>query len=213
MVLDENVKKLFGEVRSMGAFSTTYQRKEEAKVEVYRLLELVDVNSTNSQGENLLLKAAYDRNVELVGHLVQKGANVHAKAKRTGLTPLLAASQNGGYVKAMKILIDAGADVHASHEVDGRQMNALSHVISSAVYTVSFEAVQMLLACGLKAFNDESRGTPLHVTARYCRSAPVLSLLLEHGVGDVAAFDHEGRTVLQCVLSSRNQDPRTSQSH
>jgi ankyrin repeat protein len=198
--LDGNVKKLFADLKEMATESTKPGRKNKLGAEVYRLIELVDVNSVNTAGETLLCKAAGVDDAELVRHLVQKGANIEAKAKENSLTPLLAACQRGN-VEIMKIFIDAGADLSASCVLWNRSRNALYFAIKSR----SVEAVMLLLGNGLKTLDDESYGTPLHeavaVEATH-RSAPMLSLLLEHGVRDVSALDHQGRTALQRVAYS-----------
>ena len=102
----------------------------------------------------------------------------------------------------MKVLIDAGADIHAS-----RVTNALYNAIRSR----NIEAVQLLLTNGLKAYDDLLCGTPLH-TAASCNSAPILSLLIEHGIGDISAVNNDGLTALHnaCPLyfdTERNDTP------
>jgi ankyrin repeat protein len=135
------------------------------------------------------------------------GATIEAKAKINGPTPLLTASRRGN-VDIMKILIDAGADIHASYlnYLGGRHINALSDAISSG----NVEAVKLLLTSGLKTLYDEERGTPIHHAATSCNpSAQMLLLLLELGAGEVSAIDHSyrGLTALQCVASLPATDP------
>jgi ankyrin repeat protein len=103
------------------------------------------------------------------------------------LNPLLAASSNG-HVETMKTFIDAGADIN---ETDKKGNNALYHAICSG----NIEAVKVLLTCGLKIYRNRFCGTPLH-TAAYLKNAPILLLLLEHGVGDISALDGQGCTAL-----------------
>ena len=77
----------------------------------------------------------------------------------------------------------------------GGEENALCFAIQGK----HIEAVQLLLTSGLKAYHDASHGgSPLH-TAAYHRHAPILLLLLEHGVGGVSSLDSWGRTALHNV--------------
>jgi ankyrin repeat protein len=189
--LDENVKALFAAMRSMASKSIAPARKSKLRAEVYRLIELVPVDSTNTSGHTLLDKATDGQEVDLVRHLVQKGANING-LKRHGLTPFLAACQSGN-VEIMTILLDAGADLHESRSSGwAGPCNALRLAICSR----RTEAVRLLLARGLKTYGNLSRNTPLH-TAAYHVSAPILLLLIEHGVGDISALDDYGFTALQ----------------
>jgi serine/threonine-protein phosphatase 6 regulatory ankyrin repeat subunit A/serine/threonine-protein phosphatase 6 regulatory ankyrin repeat subunit B len=87
----------------------------------------------------------------------------------------------------MTILLDAGADIFASRD----SANALCFAIKSR----NVEAVKLLSTNGLKAYHDRLHGTPL-LTAASCNSAPILSLLIEHGIGHVTAVDNQGQTAL-----------------
>jgi ankyrin repeat protein len=100
----------------------------------------------------------------------------------------------------MKTLIDAGADIN---ETDKKGNNALYH----AIYSRNIEAAGLLLTCGLNAYTN-TLTPPLH-TAAYLQNAPILLLLLEHGVGDISARDCLGFTALQnaCLWLGKNEAP------
>jgi ankyrin repeat protein len=190
--LDEDVKKLFADMRKMVAKSS-YSR-ETHRAEVYRMVELVPIETKNSSGETLLVKAAELGDEDLVRHLLIKGADIDGgnHEKKHCLTPLMAASSKG-HVEIMKILINAGANLHASSTVG----NALYYdVVNAAV-----EAARLLLTHGLKTYGNNRLTTPLH-TASYRCDPDMLLLLIEHGA-DVSAVDAHGRTALNYAAEAR----------
>jgi hypothetical protein len=108
--LDENVEKIFYAMQTMketiyGMFHTTPispAQKIQQRAELYRLIELVPVDSVNGCGETLLSRAIRDEDTDLVRHLLQKGANKDGFKKKE--TPLVQASKRG-HVEIMQILI------------------------------------------------------------------------------------------------------------
>ena len=56
--LDENVKMLFADMRAMAAKALSAERKTQLRKDIDRLIELVPVESKNSNGETLLVRAA-----------------------------------------------------------------------------------------------------------------------------------------------------------
>jgi ankyrin repeat protein len=197
--LGEDVKKLFADMRSMAAASTPAARKIKLKAEVHRLIELVDINSVNSAGETILMRAVANRDVDLVRLLLHKGAHTEAKAGKNSLNPLLAASVRGN-VEIMKALVDGGADLQTfCTTFDGEVRNALHLAIRSR----SIEAVKFLLANGLKTYHRRSGSRPLNTAGgdRSKPDAPMLLFLIEQGVGDVSAVDEHGQTALQSIAA------------
>jgi ankyrin repeat protein len=200
--LDENVKELFASMRSMVGKTISPAHKVELRAKVYRLIELLPIETINTSGSTLLVKAAEHGDKELVHFLLRKGANIEGGmvegglTPAIGLTPLMAASSKG-HVEIMTILLDAGADIFAFSRDSA---NALGFAINSR----NVEAVKLLITNGLTGYISNAEGTPLH-TAAACNSAPILSLLIEHGVGDISAVDEEGRTALHhaCCFYNR----------
>lgn len=73
----------------------------------------VDVNAAEPDGMTALHWAALTDNIELGTVLLHAGANIRAKTRLGGYTPLLMASKNGN-VRSIEMLLDGGADPNAS---------------------------------------------------------------------------------------------------
>jgi ankyrin repeat protein len=187
--MDDNVKALFAAMRSMAGKTVPVARKKELRAEVHRLIELVPIDSANISGNTLLAKAIRDDDIDLVRYLLQKGANSNGQEKQK--TPLMEASRNGN-VEIMKILIDAGANLHACRLCGWRGSH---NALDCAIRNGHVEAVRLLVTNGLKTYSSSAYCMPLH-TAAIDNRAAMLSLLLEHGVGDVLAVDIQGCTPL-----------------
>jgi ankyrin repeat protein len=217
--LDKNVKKIFSAMQSMAGEALSPAQKIKKRAKLYRLIELVPVDSVNGCGETLLIKAIRDEDTDLVRHLLQKGANIDGF--ETNDSPLMVASGKG-HVEIMQILIESGADLHAFRVDDSRMddsdswddsddsddsqiSDGYSDVLYHAICSENIEAVRLLLASGLKTFNESACGTPLHMAAE-CNDAPMVSLLIEHGAGDVSAVDYKGHTALQFAVRSSQGD-------
>jgi ankyrin repeat protein len=206
--LDEDVKKIFAALRSlavknMAGKPISPDRKKEQRAEVYRLLELVDVDSTNSNGETLLIRAIHDTDVDLVRDLLQKGASIDGLKKQD--TPLMVASEKG-HVEIMTILIDAGADIKAQRK---HSWSGTYNALNLAVRSRNTDAVRLLLTRGLKSCDNSALSSPLH-TAASVKNVPMMSLLLEHGIGDISKVDSQGLTALQRVITGIGNDAAAS---
>ncbi len=173
--------------------------RDARRAEIYRLLELVPVDTTNGSGDTILVKAAEVGDEGLVRHLLSKGADIEGRNSATEcrLTPLMAASSKG-HVEIMKILLNAGANLHASK---GGSVNALYY----AVMRGTVEAARLLLSKGLKTCsNNDSLKSPLHVAAsRESNDPAMMALLVEHGA-DVLAVDEHGKSALHHAARSGN---------
>jgi ankyrin repeat protein len=83
---------------------------------VERLLrEGADVNSAHGDGMAALHWAALHGDAEIISLLLEARANVHARTRLAGYTPLLVAAENG-HAAAVQLLLAAGADVNSADE-------------------------------------------------------------------------------------------------
>jgi ankyrin repeat protein len=190
--MDDDVKKLLADMRALAILKTKNAR-DARRAEIYRLIELLPVETQNKSGETLLVKAADSGDEDLVRHLMNKGANIEGDHR---LTPLMAASSKG-HVEIMNILLDAGANLHASNG----SVNALYYAVREG----TVEAARLLLAKGLTTCTkNDSLKPPLHLAASRGSGDPsMLSLIIEHGA-DASGVDEHGKTALHHAARSGN---------
>ena len=175
--LDENVKKLFAAMRSMAGKTTSQDQKAELRAEIYRLIELVPVDSCNSKGESLIVKAIDGGDVDLVRHLAQKCVN-NSGLEHPDMTPLLAASKPK-YVEIMMNLLDAEVDLDASTPRWKKHHHALCHAICGR----DILAVKRLITTrALIDFHYPTWNRQLYLAA-VDNNAPMLLFILEHCAG------------------------------
>ncbi|KAL2068468.1 hypothetical protein VTL71DRAFT_16566 [Oculimacula yallundae] len=170
------------------------------------LLDLgLEIEAVHTLGRTALHTAARWKefnSADCLPMLLKHGANINATApvgcksynkdqepqvEVAGCTPLICASEQG-YLAAVKILLDAGADITASR-VDGK--NALSCAVGSG----NAEIVALLLEKGIDTELPDLNGrTPL-VEASRSGKVDIVKLLLKHGAA-INSPDHEGRKAL-----------------
>src|SRR6185503_7455908 len=76
------------------------------------LAKKVDVNATNFWGSTALSRGSHD--AEKVQRLIRGGANVNV-ASQLGNTPLMLAARVYGNSRAVKLLVDAGAEINPTN--------------------------------------------------------------------------------------------------
>jgi uncharacterized protein len=108
------------------------------------------------RGQTALMLAAGEGHIEVVGALIEAGANVTAKAK-SGFTPLLFAVRNA-QVDTMRLLLDHGANVN-DLAPDG------TSALNVAVVNAFYEAASVLLDRGADPNLPDARASPLHTIA------------------------------------------------
>ena len=139
----------------------------------------VDIALTDNGYAKLLLRAAWDDNLNLVKALLDTGLDPDTDTY--GMKPLFAAvgSASSGVVSA---LLQAGADPSARRTLHMfRNVTPLHRALTEGPEELE-RIVTVLLDAGadVNAHMGDGR-TPLHAAVEYRRSAPVISTLLEAG--------------------------------
>ena len=134
----------------------------------------VDVNAAQGDGMTALHWAAFQDDVEMAKLLIAAEANVKAKIRIGGTTPLALASKNGS-AEMIETLVDAGADVHALTS------NGTTHLMSAAL-SGSAAAVSALLDHGAFVNAREStNGQTALMFAAWENRPEVIRVLAERG--------------------------------
>jgi ankyrin repeat protein/predicted methyltransferase len=125
------------------------------------------------------------RSPDLIQRLIDKGADVNARAfGANGLTPLQQAASIGG-LRTAKLLIDHGADLNGRSS-DG---TVLQNVIKRKG-DANRDMVRLLLEAGAKLQEFSFGNTELHLAA-LTGSPDVARLLIEHGADVHAVNDYQ----------------------
>jgi len=148
-----------------------------------------------------LVNAAVEGQTEKLIALINGGADIQSNGGRALISAAFSALQlheesklNDGQIEAVRILVDAGADVDEQFD------NGITALMLMSILRQT-ETVRVLLEAGadVNATNNADGGTPL-IFAVYGGSTETVSLLIESGA-DVSAIDagtgnEDGRTAL-----------------
>lgn len=146
---------------------------------------------------NLLEKTAWYDNTEVARLLVEAGVDLESTAKSTGLTPLFIAAHRDN-VDLLKLLIGAGASVHATNE------HGTTPLMRAAV-AGGAEAVGALVGAGAEIDATNEWGSTALALAVSHRHAGVVRQLLDAGADPDRAGDR-GMTALQHAAGQGNPD-------
>jgi ankyrin repeat protein len=153
----------------------------------------------STDGEPRLTDAVRLRNVELVSHLLDVGADVNVTSAREGAlgtTPLVVAAANG-YATLVTLLLDRGA------EIDAENAQGQTALRAAMIYGQR-QTAQLLLERGADPDRQSAAdgGTPLMVAA-WRGDLEMSSTLLEAGA-DPNRLSPAGPTALALALEQRH---------
>lgn len=113
----------------------------------------------------LLHYAARSGNVPMTEFLLEKGARINSRLRNhTGLTPLLLAS-DAGHLDIVRLLVEKGADLHAS----GRGGFMYVHALGLAARSGHIDVAEFLIEKGITVDYKKKYARPLNLAAKYGR--------------------------------------------
>ena len=138
------------------------------------LAEGIDVNLAHGDGNTALHWATYRRNAEMVGALINAGADSSARTRIGEMTPLFMASKVGD-AEIMRLLLEAGADATL------RSTTGTTPLMLAAG-SGKVAAVGLLLENGADVNSrDVTNGQTAAMFAAALNRGEVISMLAEHG--------------------------------
>ncbi len=193
---DPNAALLSGETALMAAVN----RGSVGAVKLL-LAHGADANAKGGRGEQTaLMWAAAEKHPEIVGWLVEHGADVHARSQGA-FTPLLFAAQQGDE-RSARILLAAGANVNEASPKDG--MTAL--LVASASGHEALAAFFLEQGADPNALDDKGF-TALHHAA-WDRNMPgLVKALLTHGANPNARLRKDPRRSANEGVSMKGATP------
>ena len=162
-------------------------------------------NVTNAVGATPLMWAIPD--LAKVKALLEHGADVNAKSKNLGRTPLLVAASYPGSVEVLKLLLGKGADLHAKDD-------ARMHALGKAVVSSDVSVVRFLVESGIDP-NEEGYGlnpSPRLYPRHYLPSIEYLQskgLKMNPGVLPAAVHWHPPQLLEKWIAMGANVNARS----
>ena len=153
--------------------------------------------ATDPSGLNeRMLEAATEGNTKAVVELVAKGADVNAKGKYSGWTPLILASRNGE-MDLVNFLLAYGADVNEESGVRSRT------AIMEAARNRKVDAVKALLTADPDLDAVDWEGYTVLMFAAVSGQSDIVDVLLTHGA-DVNVKNKVGSSALMMASGYPN---------
>jgi hypothetical protein len=127
-----------------------FGKRESAVPSRSAALEQRPTGTESAEIDRQFLQAATEGNAHELRTLVQKGANIDAKDKEQGWTPLMRAIE-GGHTKAAKFLIESKANVNVKADTG-------TTALMVAAIKGNLQVIRLLLKAGADAAAKEMHG-------------------------------------------------------
>ncbi|XP_067045027.1 transient receptor potential cation channel subfamily A member 1-like isoform X2 [Acropora muricata] len=159
--------------------------------------DYINVHEEDSEGMTPMLRASLAGNVEIIDHLIKKGASILPLPGSTSPSPLMCAVKRG-QTNAIMYLLQHGAQIHYRDSFDRTCLHVAAD--SGIVHTVDL----ILQIDGMDLINsvDKDRRTPLHYAASKGNPQIVKKLLCAGA--DVNVQDEEEKLPFHLATESGN---------
>jgi hypothetical protein len=164
-------------------------------IEVGTLVNMSD--PTDTYHPTALHRCVCGGYIEIAQLLIQHGVNM-SPVNEFGETPLYHAIGRKLEETWVTLLVDAGADIFASSEMD-------ETILSAATKRGSLSTVQLLLGRGAMPTTRNRRGNTMLHDVTLSRNAEVFGFLLEAGL-NIEATDNDGKTPLHYAAECNRTD-------
>lgn len=162
-----------------------------------------DIHARSEDGWTPLALATSRGVVEIVGPLIERGAEINTQETKYGWTPLILAARNA-VPSVLQALVRNNPGIGARTR-DGR--TALIHATTDdqSFLPGNVECVQLLLSAGVDVNASDEEGWTALMGASMYGGPDVVRELLTHGA-NVNARDSQGRTPLSLAISAGHED-------
>jgi hypothetical protein len=171
LTVQEGLKRI---LRTMNYSLLFDQKNKLTGVFVFGKASRLGKDGQSVELDEQIVGAAMERNTAKVIELLGRGADVNAKGKYSGWTPLMLAARKGD-TGLLNLLLSRGADIDAKSAVQDRT------ALMEAVRNRNFEAVKALLAANPDVDAVDWEGYTVLMFAAISGQTDVVSALLDHG--------------------------------